>query len=296
MQAAPEIYLFQGSRLLCGIVFLKLMKSKLILAASLIALCTVFFGCGENEQTADNDVDSAVPAPVNLSFQVVNQFPHDQTAFTEGFSFYKGKLYESTGSPDEPSNSGTWISSIDLPAGKYDRKVDLGKQFFGEGITFLNNKVYQLTYKSQIGFIYDAVTFKKIGEFKYKSEGWGLTNDGKSLIMSAGTSNIYYLSPDSVAFTRMLPVQDDKGYVNNINELEFIGGYIYANKWLTAEILKIDTSTGYVVGKFDLSQQVSEVKNKHPEAQELNGIAYDSTTGKTYITGKKWPVIYEIKW
>lgn len=252
--------------------------------------------CNNNDEQADEASDPSIPAPVSLSFQVINRFTHDTAAFTEGFSFYKGKLYESTGAPKEPSNNGTWIASIDLNTGKYDRKIDLGTAWFGEGITFLNDKVYQLTYTSQKGFVYDANTFKKLREFTYKSEGWGLTNDGNNLIMSTGTSNIYYLNPDSVTFTRMLAVQDNTGYVNNINELEFIHGYLYANKWLTSEILKIDTSTGYVVAKLDLAKQVAEVKSKHPDALELNGIAYDSITKRTFITGKKWPVIYEIKW
>lgn len=260
------------------------------------ALIVLLFGCGANDEQAEDYIDTGVPAPVSLAFQVINQFPHDTSAFTEGFTFYNGKLYESTGAPAEPSNSGTWIASIDLSTGKYDKKVDLGNKWFGEGITFLDDKVYQLTYTTQTGFIYDAKTFKKTGEFKYKSEGWGLTNDGNNLIMSTGTSNIYYLSADTVAFTKMLAVQDNTGYVNNLNELEFIGGYLFANKWLTNEILKIDTATGHVVGKFDLSKQVAEVKSRYAGAQELNGIAYDSTTNKTYITGKKWPVIYEIKW
>jgi glutamine cyclotransferase len=295
MQAELKIYLFVMLSFNVQIVHLMPMKRILTLCYSLISF--VFLAaCGDNDQPAEDVEDTGIPAPTTLTFQVLNQFKHDTAAFTEGLSFYNGTLYESTGSPDEPSNNGTWIGSIDLKTGKYDRKVDLGKSFFGEGITFLNNKVYQLTYKTQVGFIYDAKTFKKLGDFKYKSEGWGLTNDGNSLIMSAGTSNIYYLTPDSIAFTRMLAVQDNTGYVNNINELEFIGGYIYANKWLTNEILKIDTSTGYVVARLDLSKQVAEVKTRHPGAQELNGIAHDSASGKTYITGKKWPVIYEIRW
>ena len=276
------------------LVFLTIMKMRFYPA--LLLLCAIGFGCGSNDEPADYESDNAIPAPVNLAFQVVNQYPHDTSAFTEGFTFYNGKLFESTGSPKEPANNGTWIASIDLKTGKYDRKVDLGSTYFGEGITFLDNKLYQLTYTSQKGFVYDAKTFAKLREFSYKSEGWGLTNDGKQLIMSAGTSNIYYLTPDSIAFTRMLAVQDHTGYVNNINELEFIDGYLYANKWLTAEILKIDTSTGYVVGKLDLSKQVAEVKKRYPRAEEMNGIAYDSTTNKIYVTGKKWPLIYEIKW
>jgi len=144
--------------------------------------------------------------------------------------------------------------------------------------------------------VYDAATFKKLREFTYKGEGWGLTNDGTSLIMSNGTSNLYYLNPDSLTFIKMLAVQDNNGYVENINELEYINGFIYANKWLSGDILKIDPATGYVVGKMDLSRYSGEVKSKNSEAQEMNGIAYDSMSRKTYITGKKWPVIYEIKW
>lgn len=262
----------------------------------LVLLGFVLAGCGSEDDQAAGDEGNSVPAPINLSFQVVNQYPHDEEAFTEGLCFYNGQLFESTGAPDEPANNGTWIAAVDLKTGKYDRKVDLGKSVFGEGITFLNGNVYQLTYKSQKGFVYDAKTFKKVREFGYKSEGWGLTNDGNHLIMSAGTSNIYYLTSDSLRFVKMLPVQDNKGFVESINELEFINGYIYANRWLTNEILRIDPNTGYVTGKMDLTRQVNEVKSKHPGAMELNGIAFDSTSGKTYVTGKKWPVIYEIKW
>jgi glutamine cyclotransferase len=254
-------------------------------------------GCQDKENQAEtgND-DDIIAAPVHLSFQVVNQYPHDTSAFTEGFTFHEGSLFESTGAPDSPATSDTWIGSIDLKTGKADKRITMGKKYFGEGITFLNGKLYQLTWKNKKGFVYDAKTFKKLSEFNYKDEGWGLTNDGKNLLMSTGSSNIYYLTPDSVKFIKMLPVQDNNGYVENINELEFIGGFIYANKWLSTEILKIDPATGHVVGKFDLTKQVAEAKAKFPDAQEMNGIAYDSTTGKTYITGKKWPLIYEIKW
>ncbi len=268
-------------------------------SASLALLATiVIYGCngsdsGDNGTTDNLDI---IPPAITLSYQVVNQFKHDTSAFTEGFSFHDGKLYESTGAPDSPETSGTWIASIDLSTGKYDKKIDLGRTFFGEGITFLKGKVYQLTYRAGKGFVYDAVTFKKLREFSYKGEGWGLTNDGTSLIMSNGTSNLYYLNPDSLTFIKMLAVQDNNGYVENINELVFINGFIYANKWLTGDILKIDPATGYVVGKMDLSRYSGEVKSKNREAQEMNGIAYDSVSRKTYITGKKWPVIYEIKW
>jgi glutaminyl-peptide cyclotransferase len=268
--------------------------------ASLALITSVIInGCSgiDEEENGSSDNLDVVPAPVTLSYQIINQFNHDTSAFTEGFTFHDGKLYESTGSPDSGViTSGTWIASIDLNTGKYDKKIEQGKSVFGEGITFLNGKLYQLTYRQNKGFIYDAKTFKKIREFPYKGEGWGLTNDGTSLIMSNGTSNLYYINPDSLNFTRMLAVQDNNGYVSDINELEYINGFIYANRWLTGNILKIDPKTGYVVAKMDLSRQVTDVKNRSRQAEEMNGIAYDSTSGKAYITGKKWPVIYEIKW
>lgn len=259
------------------------------------SMALLLVGCADEDNRNYTD-EHHVKAPVNLSFQVVNQFPHDTAAFTEGFSFYAGELYESTGSPSSPPTNGTWIAKLDLATGQYDRKVDLGTSYFGEGMTFLNDKVFQLTWTTKKGFIYDAKTFKKLGEFSYASEGWGLTNNGIHLIMSTGSNNLYFLDPESLQFVRTLAVQDNKGFVSNLNELEYIEGYVYANQWMTPYILKIDPQTGHVVAKMDFTRQVNEIKSKHPYAEEMNGIAYDSLSRKTYITGKKWPFVYEIKW
>ena len=274
------------------------MKQKLhiLLIAAMLATA-----CNSNEDKQVNGTGGAedefhIPAPVLVNYQVLNQFPHDTLSFTEGLNFHNGQLYESTGYPDEPATNQSWAGPVDLKTGKFEKKVDLGTKYFGEGTTFLNGKLYQLTYKSGVGFVYDANTFKQLKSFTYKGEGWGLTNDGKNLIMSNGTSNLYYLDPDSLSFINMLPVQDNNGYDSNINELEYIDGYIYANQWLTPNILKIDPKTGYVVAKMDLSKITNEIKAKYPDAQEMNGIAYDSTSKKTYITGKKWPFIYQISW
>lgn len=156
--------------------------------------------------------------------------------------------------------------------------------------------MYQLTYQTKKGFVYDANSFKKLKEFTYNSkEGWGLTNDGKYLIMSDGTSSLSYLDPESLQVMNVLGVSDNNGPVANINELEFINGSIYANQWLTPYILKIDPSSGLVVGRMDFSKMVDQVKTQYPDAEELNGIAYDSTSQKVYVTGKKWPKLYEIK-
>ena len=159
----------------------------------------------------------------------------------------------------------------------------------------MHEKVYQLTYTNKIGFIYNAKTYKKLGEFHYKGEGWGMTTDGSYLIMSDGSSNISYLDPLTFKAIKILGVTDNNGLVSNINELELINGFIYANQWLTGYILKIDTSSGKVVGKLDLSSLKSIAVSKYPGSLEMNGIAYDAVANKIYITGKLWPNIYEIK-
>ena len=270
-----------------------------IIAIPLLFLVLLLTSCKDNDTSSDFGTNSEdpdrIPAAPLISYSIVNAYPHDTASFTEGLTFYNGQLYESTGSPEEPENSGSWIGAIDITTGKSQKKINQGSSLFGEGITFLHDKVYQLTYRSEIGFVYDAKTFKKLRQFSYKGEGWGLTNDGVSLIMSAGTSNLYYLQPDSLKFTRMIAIQDNNGYVNNINELEYIDGFIYANKWLSGELLKIDPATARVVGRMDFSKLVAEVKSKYPEAAEMNGIAYDSATKKMFITGKKWPLLYEIR-
>jgi glutamine cyclotransferase len=271
---------------------------KTVSAVLICILFLCFLSCGNADESSDGNGpnETAIPAPVSINVQVINQFPHDTLSFVEGFTFYNGKLFESTGAPEQPATNGTWVGPVDLKTGKFEKKVDLGRSIFGEGITFLKDRLYQLTYKEGKAFVYDAKTFKRIKESNYKGEGWGLTNDGKNLIMSTGTSNLYYLDPDSLKFLRMQPIQDNNGYVNNINELEYVNGYILANQWLTGNILKIDPATGYVVGRMDLSKVFNDIKSRYPAAEEMNGIAYDSLSQKTYITGKKWPFIYQIKW
>jgi glutamine cyclotransferase len=186
---------------------------------------------------------------------------------------------------------------VDTLTGKIRPKVEIDKKkYFGEGIVFIKDKVYQLTYKTKVGFIYDAKTFKKLGEFKFPSEeGWGMTTDGTHLIMSDGSSNITWLDPNSFQPVRVLSVTDNNGPVANINELELIKGYIYANQWVSNYILKIDTTSGKVVGKMDLGALAESAKNEYPGSEVLNGIAYDPASGGIYVTGKLWPHIYEIK-
>lgn len=254
-------------------------------------------GCGGESDSGNETVtDGAVPAPPTISFSIVNEYPHDTASYTEGLAFYSGQLYEGTGASPTVSNNGTWIGPIEMATGKIQKKVDLGDDWFGEGITFLNDKVYQLTYQTKKGFVYDAKTFAKLKEFTINSdEGWGLTNDGTNLIMSDGTSSLYFLDPESLRTLNVVGVFDNNGPVANINELEYINGFIYANQWLTPYMLKIDPANGKVVGKMDFSAMTNQIKNQYPDSQEFNGIAYDSITKKVYVTGKKWPKLYEIR-
>ena len=265
-----------------------------------IFLASIFlFSCGGSDTDSGNgggNNDVGISAPPVVPFSIVNEFPHDTGSYTEGLTFYNGQLYESTGASPTVSNSGTWIGHIDIATGKITKKVDLGDDWFGEGVTFLHDKVYQLTYQTKKGFVYDAKTFKKLKEFTFNSaEGWGLTNDGTNLIMSDGTSSLSFLDPDSLKLLNVISVTDNNGPVGNINELEYINGSIYANQWLTPYILKIDPASGKVVGRMDFTQLIGQVQNQFPVAEEFNGIAYDSTTQKVFVTGKKWPKLYEIK-
>ncbi|MBS3913635.1 MAG: glutaminyl-peptide cyclotransferase [Bacteroidetes bacterium] len=236
------------------------------------------------------------PRTPEISFEFVKSYPHDINAFTEGFLVHQGILYESTGATSQLSQTRSLFGIVDLKSGNIQVKAELDKNiYFGEGIAFLNNKVYQLTYQNKIGFIYDANTFKKLGQFDIPSpEGWGITTDGKFLIMSDGTSSLTWLDPVTLKKTRSIQVKELGYPVDKINELEFIKGFIYANIWMTNTIIKIDPSNGKVVGKMDMTAFAKEAISLHPGSQEMNGIAYDSAKNTVFITGKMWPKIYEI--
>ncbi|MHA4810031.1 glutaminyl-peptide cyclotransferase [Flavitalea flava] len=264
---------------------------------------TFFISCTNSDRSGNGGDNTSTGTagdntPPLINFSVMQAMPHDTSSFTEGLLFHEGQLYESTGTePSMPESRRSLFGVLNLKTGAIDKKVELDRnKYFGEGIAFLKGKVYQLTYTTKVGFIYDAHTFKKIGEFNFPSkEGWGMTTDGNSLIMSDGSSNISWLDPNTFRLIKVLGVTDNNGPVSNINELELIKGSLYANVWQTNYILKIDTSSGKVTGRLDLTSLVNEVKNKYPSSDVLNGIAYDSTAGKVYVTGKLWPNLYEIK-
>ena len=269
------------------------MNNRLIL----IALITTTLSCNNPGRENKPSESSTNPNdPAELKFSVLNAYPHDTTAYTEGFLVHDGQLFESTGHTDSYPSSRSMFGIDDLKSDKIQTKVEIDKsKYFGEGITFLKGKIYQLTLTPGIGFIYDAKTFKKIGSFNFNSEGWGMTTDGTYLIRSDGTSNLNYHEPDDFKLVKIVGVTDNYGPVNNLNELEYINGYIYANKYETNDILKIDPASGKVVAKANFDSLKKEVVNKYPGSEYMNGIAYDSVSKKIYITGKNWPSIYEIK-
>ncbi|HEY4209391.1 MAG TPA: glutaminyl-peptide cyclotransferase [Puia sp.] len=247
----------------------------------------------DNGHTHLNDAPASVPM---INWSVKGKLPHDTTLFTEGFLVHDGKIFESTGSPDQYANAESLVGIIDPVTGKLDQKIRLDKnKYFGEGIAFLHNKLYQLTYLNQKGFIYDAATFKQTGEFHFDSQqGWALTTDSVHLIMDDSSAVLTFLDPATLKPVKKLTVTINGVARDSLNELEYINGYIYANVWYTDYIVKIDPVTGQVVGKLDLSSLVADAMNKNPYANVLNGIAYDPASDKIYIVGKRWPAIYQI--
>ncbi len=199
-------------------------------------------------------------------------------------------MYEGTG-----ENGHSRLMEIDLTTGKAIRQISLDPKFFGEGITILNDTVYQLTWQNKVVFVYTLRDFKKVKEFPINTEGWGITNDGKNLIVSDGTSNLYFYEPSTFRLLRTQAVTDAGNLAYNINELEYIDGFIYANQWQLPYIYKIDPDAGEVVAKADLNEIWNRIRIKDPQADVPNGIAYDPVSKKIYITGKLWPELYEIQ-
>jgi len=223
------------------------------------------------------------------SYEVVNTFEHDPNAFTQGLVWDNGVLYEGTGLPGHST-----LRKVELETGKVLQKYDLPDEFFAEGITIFKDKIIQLTYRSKIGFVYDKETFKLLREFNYPHEGWGLTHDGKNLIMSDGTPTLYFLDPETFEQISTVSVYNENNRLWGINELEFIDGQIYANIWPTNRIAIIEPQTGRVTGLVDMAGLLSGQKVGR-QRDVLNGIAYDPANRRLFVTGKYWPKLFEIK-
>ncbi len=222
--------------------------------------------------------------------EVVEVYPHDPAAFTQGLFFWQGLLYEGTGLYGESS-----LRQVRLEDGAVLRRVDLEPGFFGEGIAAFGNRIYQLTWREQTGFIYDLGSLNKLGEFTYQGEGWGLTTDGTYLIMSDGSSTLRFVDPETLEIVDRLQVLAAGGAVPLLNELEYVEGEIWANIWLTSVICRIDPASGQVVGWIDLSELTRRELAANPGIDVLNGIAYDAETGRVFVTGKLWSNIYQIR-
>jgi glutamine cyclotransferase len=260
-------------------------------------LALLIYSCGSNpDKPATTTIEPAAPTIPAIGYQVVKTFPHDTTLFTEGFLVHDGQLFESTGSPKELPQTRSLVGPLDTLTGKMSSKIELDKNtYFGEGITFLKGKLFELTYQNHICFVYDAKTFKSIGSFNFdNNEGWSLTTNDTDLIMSDGTDKLTFIDPDTYKPIKKLQVIQNGVPRDSLNELEYIKGFIYANIWQNNTIVKIDPNSGQVVGTLDLSNLVFDARNKYPTAEVLNGIAYDKASDKIYITGKLWPTIYEL--
>ena len=267
----------------------------------ILIAATIFFisltGCKNNDSsgTRDGHDTSLVKTepPAILSYSIISPaYPHDTASFTQGLTFYKGELYEGTG-----YNGKSKLMKVDLKTGKAIKSIPLDNKYFGEGIAILRDTIYQLTWQQNVVFVYaiKGNDFKKVKEFPLNTEGWGITTDGKSLIVSTGGNNLDYYDPSTFTKQKSLPITDAGADSYNLNELEYIDGYIYANQWQASYIFKIDPATGKIVAKANLAKEEDAAKAIYPKADVLNGIAYDEITKKIYITGKYWPALYEIQ-
>lgn len=229
------------------------------------------------------------PAPVQ-PLRIVAEYPHDVAAFTQGLILHDGILSESTGLYGHSS-----VRHVDLETGRVERIVSLDEQIFGEGIAVLGDELYLLTWKNRVGYVFDHKTLEFKRAFRYGGEGWGLTTDGTHLILSDGTPVLKFLDPKDARVVRRLPVRDGGTLVENLNELEFVEGEIYANIWYSDRIARINPKTGELVGWLDGSELRNHVRLDDPREDVFNGIAYDRETKKLYVTGKRWPKLFEVE-
>jgi len=257
-------------------------KAIKILYAVFVALSAMvlIFGCSESKSSK---------APAAYTYQVVNTYPHEPNAFTQGLVFEDGFLYEGTG-----LNGRSTLRKVQLQTGKILKIHKLTTKFFGEGITIYKDRIIQLTLKSNVGFVYDKDSFELLQQFDYPTEGWGITYEGKRLIMSDGSSTLYFLDPETLKQTGYIKVRDNNGPVSGLNELEYVKGQIFANVWPTERIAIIAPRTGQVIGWIHMKGLLS-LQDTGQFVDVLNGIGYDDINDRLFVTGKFWPKLFEIK-
>lgn len=276
------------------------MKRKIIFPLIVVFLIlsvsssTLFFRCKSGDNTVDTTtIANSTPPPPVLGHTIIETLPHDTSFYTQGLTFYKGELYEGTGDPGHMGKSR--LMKIDLKTGKAIKSISLSNKFFGEGITILRDTIYQLTWQEHKVFVYTLKDFKQVKEYDIATDGWGITNDGQKLIVSDGSGMLYYYDPSTFKLLSKSSIMEGNSYTFNLNELEYIDGFVFANQYTYAYILKIDPAAGRVVAKYDVNDMWKRVKTVKPDVDVPNGIAYDSTTKKIYVTGKLWPEMYQIQ-
>ena len=259
--------------------------------ALFLAVVLGLVACGKSAAHREPSVPAlpASPVVVHYTYEVVATWPHDPQAFTQGLLFYHGSLLESTGLNGQSS-----LREVDWKTGRVAKQVPLATRYFAEGLTVIGDRAYQLTWRGGKGFVYDADTFRAEKEFSYDGEGWGLTTDGHELILSDGTNRIRFLDPENFKVVRTIDITTDGKPVERLNELEWVNGEIFANVWQTDEIVRIDPATGHVRGVIDFSGLVAPT-DRSPQADVLNGIAYDAENDRLLVTGKRWSKIYEVR-
>jgi glutamine cyclotransferase len=245
-------------------------------------------GADKPDTGKDEDAPTAGSVPA-INYTIKSTLPHDTSYYTEGFEFYNNTLLESTG-----QYGFSKLVQKDPATNKVIKEIKLDAAYFGEGLTVLRDTLYQLTYKEHKVFAYSVKDFKKLAEFSVNTEGWGLTNNGRELIATDGSSNLYFYEPGTFKLLRVQEVREGGSPAVNLNELEYVNGFIYANQWQYPYILKINPATGDVVAKMDFSAQVESVRKLDNHAEVFNGLAYNPVTKKFYVTGKYWPQVYEI--
>ena len=266
-------------------------KVIIIIFIIIIIILSIYIINDKNEEpTTINKNDSTKTNEThNFSYKIINIYPHDTKAFTQGLVILNGTLYEGTGLNGQSS-----LRKVELETGKIIKIRNLSSDFFGEGVTIFNDRIIQLTWRSNVGFVYNIDTFELIEQFNYSTEGWGFTHNGMNLIMSDGTATLYFLDPKTFEVIDQIDVFDYNGPVVRLNELEYINGEIYANVWQTDRIAIISPSSGRVTGWINLSGLLNnEVANE--SAGVLNGIAYDADFERLLVTGKFWPKLFEIE-
>lgn len=288
-----SLYVYLGSDLLISTneskVNISIEKNKYIGNQTIKSVCKTNKGIKGTNYKSFFIASDIVPK--SMKFEIEKKYNHNKDFFTQGLEFNNGKIYEGTG-----EYGASRICSYNIETGKIYKEKEIDNQYFGEGITILNNQLFQLTYQNKKGFVRDLENFELIKEFGFKSnEGWGLTNNGKELIMSDGTSFITFLNPTTFSIVRKIEVVDNKQSIMNINELEYVDGYIYANIWQSNYIIKIEESTGKIVRISDLTNFEEISRMAFNKIDVLNGIAYNKEEDSFYITGKFWPYIFKTK-